>query len=85
MAKLKQHNQSLREKSLEDLRQALLDAKQEVFNLRFQRATNNLENHRNIRKTKREIARIHTAIRHKELSLTTGGKTLASTGKGDKK
>lgn len=66
--KLNQHNESLRAKSLADLRQALVDAKAEIFNLRFQRATGNLENHRNIRNAKREIARIHTAIREKELA-----------------
>jgi large subunit ribosomal protein L29 len=74
--KLKQHNEALRAKSLTELRQALIDAKAEMFNLRFQRATGNLENHRNIRKAKREIARIHTAIREKE---------LAEAGKGVKK
>lgn len=73
---LNQHNVDLRAKSLTDLRQALVDAKEEVFNLRFQRATGNLENHRNIRNAKREIARIHTAIREKE---------LAEAGKGVKK
>jgi large subunit ribosomal protein L29 len=73
--KLKEHNKSLGEKSLADLRQALLDAKEEMFNLRFQRATGNLENHRNIRKAKREIARIHTAIRAKELAEAGKGVT----------
>ncbi len=71
--KLKQHNDKLRGKSLSDLRQALIDAKEEMFNLRFQRATGNLENHRNIRNVKREIARIHTAIREIELSEATKG------------
>ncbi len=74
--KLNQHNEALRAKSLADLRQALVAAKEEIFNLRFQRATGNLENHRNIRNAKREIARIHTAIREKE---------LAEAGKGVKK
>ena len=71
--KLKQHNESLRGKSLADLRQALIDAKEEMFNLRFQRATGNLENHRNIRKIKREVARIHTAIREIELTEAAKG------------
>ena len=66
--KLKEHNDKLRGKSLGDLRQALVDAKEEMFNLRFQRATGNLDNHRNIRIAKREIARIHTAIRAIELA-----------------
>lgn len=71
--KLKEHNEKLRGKSLSDLRQALIEAKEEMFSLRFQRATGNLENHRNIRNAKREIARIHTAIREIELSEAAKG------------
>ena len=67
MSKLKQHIESLSKSSLPDLRQALIDAKEALFNLRFQRATGNLENHRKIRDAKREIARIHTVIRAAEL------------------
>lgn len=74
MAKLKEHKESLRGKSLDELKQALVDAKEELFNLRFQRATGNLDNHRNIRKAKRGIARIHTFIREKELEAAKGDK-----------
>ena len=73
MAGLKKHKDSLRGKSLEELRQTLVDTQEELFNLRFQRATGNLENHRNIRKTKREIARVHTLIREKELEKAREG------------
>lgn len=76
MAGLKKHKDGLRSKSVEDLRQVLVDAKEELFNLNFQRATGNLENHRNIRRAKKEIARVHTVIREKE---------LVESGKGDKK
>lgn len=76
MAGLKKHKEDLRSKPVEDLRQVLIDAKEELFNLKFQRATGNLENHRNMRKAKREIARVHTLIREKE---------LVEAGKGDKK
>ena len=76
MAGLKKHKNELRSKPVEDLRTALVDAKEELFNLKFQRATGNLENHRNIRKAKKEIARVHTLIREKE---------LVEAGKGDKK
>lgn len=75
MAGLKKHKEDLRSKSIGELRDVLVDAKEELFNLKFQRATGNLENHRNIRKAKKEIARIHTVIREKE---------LAEAGKGDK-
>lgn len=76
MAGLKKHKESLRSKSVAELRDVLVDAKEELFNLKFQRATGNLENHRNIRKAKKEIARIHTVIREMELE---------EAGKGDNK
>lgn len=74
MDKKQKQQGSLQDKSLDELREALVGAKTEVFNLRFQRATGNLENHRNIRKAKRDIARIHTAIRAKELGIAKGDK-----------
>jgi large subunit ribosomal protein L29 len=73
MAGLKKHKEDLRGKSLEELRQVLVDSQDELFTLRFQLATKNLDNHRSIRKTKKEIARIHTVIREKELSAAQEG------------
>ena len=67
MAGLKKHKDDLRTKSVEELRQVLVDTQEELFNLKFQRATGNLDNHRNIRRAKKEIARVHTLIREKEL------------------
>jgi large subunit ribosomal protein L29 len=58
----------LREYSYEELLQRLKEAKEELFNLRFQAATGQLDNTSRIVETKRDIARICTVIREQELS-----------------
>ena len=57
----------LRKLSQEDLLAKLADAKQELFNLRFQNAINQLENPKKITEVKKTIARIKTIIHEKEL------------------
>jgi len=57
----------LRELSTEELTQKLADSKQELFNLRFQNAINQLENPQRIGDVKKTIARINTIIREREL------------------
>ena len=52
----------LRGKSGEELNQELVAAKKELFNLRFQNATNQLDNTSRIKEVRRNIARIQTAI-----------------------
>lgn len=52
----------LRERSDEELQRQLLDLKQELFNLRFQHHTGQLENFMRIPHVKRNIARIHTVL-----------------------
>ena len=54
--------QDLKHCSVEELNQQLVDAKKELFNLRFQNATNQLENTARIREVRRNIARIQTVI-----------------------
>lgn len=54
--------EDLRGSSLEDLSQRLIDAKKELFNLRFQNATNQLDNTARIREVRKNIARIQTVI-----------------------
>ncbi|MBQ9632081.1 MAG: 50S ribosomal protein L29 [Lachnospiraceae bacterium] len=54
--------EDLRGSSIEDLNQRLVDAKKELFNLRFQNATNQLDNTARIREVRRNIARIQTVI-----------------------
>ena len=57
----------LRELSLEELGHKLSDMTQELFNLRFQRATDQLENATRLRQTRREIARIKTVLREQQI------------------
>ena len=49
--------------------EALRKAKEELFNLRFQAATGQLDSHGRIRAVKRDIARIYTVIRERELGI----------------
>ncbi|WP_148572810.1 50S ribosomal protein L29 [Nocardioides caldifontis] len=52
-----------------DLETRLREAKEELFNLRFQSATGQLENHGRLRTVKRDIARIYTVVRERELGI----------------
>ena len=52
----------LRGKSVEELNEELVAAKKELFNLRFQNATNQLDNTSRIKEVKKNIARIQTLI-----------------------
>ena len=53
-----------------ELETRLKDAKEELFNLRFQKATGQLTNNRRISTVKRDIARIYTVLRERELGLS---------------
>ncbi len=55
----------------EKLLDELATAKQELFNLRFQSATGQLENHGRLKAVKRDIARIYTILRERELGIRT--------------
>ena len=64
----------LRELADEDLVIALRDGKEELFNLRFQVATGQLDNNRRLQTVRRDIARIYTVMRERELGIVrTGG------------
>ena len=54
--------QELKGKSVEELNEELVAAKKELFNLRFQNATNQLDNTSRIKEVRRNIARIQGAI-----------------------
>jgi large subunit ribosomal protein L29 len=54
-----------------DLEAKLREAKEELFNLRFQAATGQLESHGRLRSVKRDIARIYTVVRERELGIRT--------------
>ena len=60
----------LRESSDEDLIAKLREAKAELFNLRVQGATGQLDNHRRLQVVRRDIARIYTIMRERELGLS---------------
>ena len=63
------------ERLVEELRKA----KEELFNLRFQSATGQLDNHGRLRAVRKDIARIYTELRERELGI--GGATPQSTEK----
>ena len=60
----------LRELSDEALVDKLREAKEELFNLRFQQATGQLENHGRMKAVKADIARVYTIQRERELGIT---------------
>ncbi|WP_067695878.1 50S ribosomal protein L29 [Nocardia jejuensis] len=68
----------LRELSEEELVAKLREFKEELFNLRFQMATGQLQNNRRLRVVRHEIARLYTVMRERELGLASGPE-----GKGD--
>ena len=60
--KINKFVEDLRSKSATELNDELVAAKKELFNLRFQNATNQLDNTSRIKEVRRNIARIQTAI-----------------------
>jgi large subunit ribosomal protein L29 len=61
----------LRVSTEEELQAKLTEAKEELFNLRFQGATGQLESHGRLRAVRKEIARIYTVMRERELGIIT--------------
>ncbi len=59
----------LRTLDADDLAEKLREAKEELFNLRFQAATGQLESHGRLRSVRRDIARIYTVMRERELGI----------------
>ena len=63
--KTKDFMNELNSKSVDDLQKDLVAAKKELFNLRFQKATNQLDNTSRIKDVRKNIARIQTVIAQK--------------------
>ncbi|MDH6124284.1 50S ribosomal protein L29 [Kitasatospora sp. GP82] len=61
----------LRELDNEALVAKLREAKEELFNLRFQAATGQLDNHGRLKLVRQDIARIYTLMRERELGIET--------------
>ena len=64
--KIKSYVEDLRSQSAAELNEQLVAAKKELFNLRFQNATNQLDNTSRIMEVRKNIARIQTIITEKE-------------------
>jgi len=67
----------LRELTEEELVLRLREAKEELFNLRFQMATGQLDNNRRLRTVRHDIARIYTVMRERELGLSVAPEGVA--------
>ena len=63
--KIKNYVEDLKTKSAAELQEELVAAKKELFNLRFQNATNQLDNTSRIKEVRKNIARIQTIIAEK--------------------
>ena len=63
----------LRNLGKDELLEKLGDAKEELFNLRFQAATGQLESHGRLRAVRKDIARIYTEMRERELGIGVKG------------
>jgi large subunit ribosomal protein L29 len=62
----------LQDLDLDGLEQRLVETKQELFNLRFQNGTGQLDNYKRLGELRRDVARLKTAIRERELAADTG-------------
>ncbi len=67
--KTNKYLEDIRTRSSDELKTELVTAKKELFNLRFQNATNQLDNTARIREVRRNIARIQTVITEKEQAV----------------
>jgi large subunit ribosomal protein L29 len=67
----------LRELTEEELVLRLKECKEELFNLRFQMATGQLDNNRRLRTVRHDIARIYTVMRERELGLSVAPEGVA--------
>jgi large subunit ribosomal protein L29 len=62
----------LKELGREEVERKLEETKEELFNLRFQNATGQLDNYKRIRDLKRDVARIKTLLREQEIAEAEG-------------
>ena len=67
--KINKYVEDLKAKTSAELNEELVAAKKELFNLRFQNATNQLDNTSRIKEVRRNIARIQTVITEKECKI----------------
>ena len=70
MAKLKLSE--VRDLPIDDIQKQLTETKEELFNLRFQNATGQLDNYKRLNELKKDIARLKTILRERELAEAAG-------------
>ena len=70
MAKIKLSE--IRELPVEDIEKQLAETKEELFNLRFQNATGQLDNYKRLGELRRDVARLKTVLREQELRNPSG-------------
>ena len=68
----------IRELDSEELRHRVGELKEELFNLRFQLATGQLDNHTRISQVKRDVARMHTILRERDFQSAEGTKVATA-------
>jgi large subunit ribosomal protein L29 len=69
------NSDEMRELHDDELETRLRESKEELFNLRFQMATGQLDNNRRLRVVRHDIARINTILRERELGLSVAPTT----------
>jgi large subunit ribosomal protein L29 len=67
------NTKELRELPVEEIQQKLEETKEELFNLRFQNATGQLDNYKRIGDLRKDVARIKTVLRQQELETHEAG------------
>ncbi len=70
----------LREMDDDELNSRLIEAKQELFNLRFQHVTGQLDNYARLGQVRRSVAQINTLLREREIAAAEAGAFVAATG-----
>ncbi len=67
----KRNLSEIRELPVEDIQKQLVETKEELFNLRFQNATGQLDNYKRLGELRKDIARLKTVLRERELAGDT--------------
>ncbi|MDQ3914634.1 MAG: 50S ribosomal protein L29 [Actinomycetota bacterium] len=70
----------IRDLPLDDIRQRLEDTKEELFNLRFQNATGQLDNYKRLTELRKDVARLKTILREHELDAAASAGSPTSAG-----
>lgn len=68
----------VRDLDTEDLHVRITELREELFNLRFQLATGQLDNHRRIKQVKRDVARIRTILRERDFAAAEASRATVT-------